>query len=258
MVEYSFKCSENNVTLIDGLNADDKVIGGPMCNNRHGSIYTNKKFFTTGPSLRLSFKTSSETIEDRNIRTSEMDHLSGMSAHIKLIPGPTTTTIKLSPTTTTTSTTKAPTTTTTSATTTTAKAPVKPENIPEKTTGKIATEPQSKTPVVDVLVTNETGTDANQSSGSKIPASAMSGLVIGVIVGLFVIILCILCVVAYVHWKRQNYRIRLRTEDDQNVLISNMDGEINFRKSGGGGRIVRPQSQNRDSMVNNDDDDNQL
>ena len=34
----------------------------------------------------------------------------------------------------------------------------------------------------------------------------MSGLVVGLIVLLLVVVLAVFCVVAFVHWKRQNYR----------------------------------------------------
>lgn len=231
-VESSINCVLNNLTLHDGKTEEDAIIQKVLCKEMdvtHGQL-----FMTTGPYLRMVFKSQNETLAERSDHTYDFDHLMGVAADIELIPGaPADTTSTEKPVATTT---PAPTSSTTTITTTkTTTEESDGSDVVVKSTVK-PLKPTTKAPQIVPQNTNET-------------TGAMSGLVIGVIIGLLVIVLLILIVVAFVHWKRQNYRIRLRTEDDQNVLISNMDGdmaEVNFRKSSG--RIVR-NSQNRDSTL---------
>lgn len=243
-LEASLFCSKNNVTLRDGKDESDKVIRKILCKAK--DVSSKYVFETTGPYLRMEYKTQNETLEERESRTYGMDHLTGLAVHVILIPGPTDPTKTVISTTTKSTTPK----TSEEPKSTLSTLDTKITSTKSKTQSQ-ASDGAAVTEKVNTVEKTTSLKEANKNSASKIPASAMSGLVIGVIVGLLVVVLLILTVVAFVHWKRQNYRIRLRTEDDHNVLITNMDGddaEVNLRKSNSNGRIVR--QQNRDSLNN--------
>jgi hypothetical protein len=98
-------------------------------------------------------------------------------------------------------------------------APVRPPTT-TSTLGNIATSPPSPNP------------------------AAVSGVVIGTIVGLVVLVFGILVFIAFVHWRRQNHRfnIRLRDSDsDSNTLISSADfeEEPDLKTQKKKGKIVR-------------------
>jgi len=76
--------------------------------------------------------------------------------------------------------------------------------------------------------------------------ATVSGVVIGTIVGLVVLVLGVLVFVAFVHWRRQNHRwnIRLRNSDsssDSNTLISSgeFEEEPDLKTQKKNGKIVR-------------------
>ena len=67
--------------------------------------------YLSGPYMTVNFWTHNETLAERHDRTSEIDHLVGISFHVSVIPGPDPITTKTTTTTVATTTTMATTTT---------------------------------------------------------------------------------------------------------------------------------------------------
>lgn len=231
-IDTSLYCTLDHMAVFDGSSINSNIqLGNNLCKE---IVAKNIKFTTTGPYMTVNFWTHNETLAERHDRTSEIDHLFGISFHVRVIPGPDPTTTKATTTTTTIAT------TTTAATTTTyAKTISTSVNEPEVVPVTVST----KQSVTSTKVSDESNNDKQQGTNiisTKMPASTMSGLVVGLIVLLLVVVLAVFCVVAFVHWKRQNYRIRLRA-DDTNGLITNMEAGENgvaYHKVDQG-RIVR-------------------
>jgi len=235
----SFPREGNSFTLRDGALESDNLM------RRLFKITEIKPNLTTsGPKLRMHFQTINE---DKKLNPlSDVNHYTGVAVKVTVIPGPVVST-------TTTKTTLPPTT----LPPTTLSKVLKTTTTPRLIISTTKDEPKVETSSTIITTTtekieepkNNKTVSTDTQNGVKIPPSAMSGLVIGVIVGILIIVLMILTFVAFVHWKRQNYRIRLRTEDDQHDLINNMaeEGrEVGFHKSGG--RIVRSQNQENSQL----------
>jgi len=227
--ESTRKCHKNNVTLYDGDTISENSLMQVLCDESHVS---SKEFNTTGPNLIITYKTQDESIEDREDRM-DFTHWAGFSLQVKLISPEVPTTVA---TTTIETTTPAQTTTTPAQTTTT----------PAQTT--------TTTTTTTTAATTTTTTKATPTVTSQEPSSAMSGLVIGVISGVLIIVLGVLIAVAFYNWKRYNLRIQLRSDDTNhlinNVSEDNLGSDVNFHKANSGGRIVRTttSSSNRSSL----------
>jgi len=268
--ESTRKCHKNNVTLYDGDTISENSLMQVLCDESHVS---SKEFNTTGPNLIITYKTQDESIEDREDRM-DFTHWAGFSLQVKLISPevPTTvatTTIETTTpaqTTTTpaqTTTTPAQTTTTTTTTTTAATTTTTTKATPTVTSQEPSTRSTTEQPV-STTTTTTTGTTGatiasvqggeRSSSNKSLPPSAMSGLVIGVISGVLIIVLGVLIAVAFYNWKRYNLRIQLRSDDTNhlinNVSEDNLGSDVNFHKANSGGRIVRTttSSSNRSSL----------
>jgi len=246
-IDTSLYCTLDHLAVFDGTSiSQEDQLGNNLCKEITAK---RVKFTSNGPYMTVNFWTHNETLAERHDRTSEIDHLVGISFHVSVIPGPDLTTTKTTTTTAATSTTIATTTTVPVTTSTTVNEPnVVPvtESTKKPIVTSTTTEAATSTTLYDEGSNNEVnhenkhqGTDVARA---KMPASTMSGLVVGLIVLLLVVILAIFCVVAFVHWKRQNYRIRLRA-DDTSGLITNMeagDGNgVAYHKVQDQGRIVR-------------------
>ncbi|XP_026689523.2 neuropilin-1-like isoform X2 [Ciona intestinalis] len=205
------RCSLNNVTLYDGSNIKAPVLHEPSCHTEDNRLKTTV-IRSTGPVLIINMRTSA---------ASDIKH--GFNGNFVIEGGVSTTTtppLPMTSTTTTTTTTASTTTPTTTTTTTTTISTTLKQLLSMKTTvGENGKESTSNEPTENPV----------DNSISHNPA-AVSGLVIGCVVAVAIIVFAILLFVAFIHWKRQNHRfnIRLREEDnrsDVNTLISSVDSQ---------------------------------
>nr|CAB3234570.1 cubilin-like [Phallusia mammillata] len=260
----SSKCSKNNVTLYDGTTTHDKIIYEPVCDMEDNSLDGEVPvlFESTGSKMLIQFRTSQSSTSttgffaDINILLPSTISSAAVTSASTVSP----TTSSSSPTTTTSTTKESSTTTTTttkeSSTTTLYKkiSSMKPSANPTTETVSVASSPSEETvtsqasvktpkPATERSDAKTTSTDKADVPIASNPA-AVSGLVIGGIIGLVIIVFAILLIVAFVHWRRQNHRfnIRLREEDaqsDVNTLISNTDSRETVYKGKKYGKIVR-------------------